>query len=206
MPTTAAALSPPEQQAVRSWWSLSKSSRKDLPVLEKIYQQPKPLGKFNSFASAIGLKPKKHSPSRDPSPSVVTVQTRPPSKSVSSTQTGVDSIEPRTPIDLHRDKHQSLLTLSDTDPFAGRPVIAIPVPNLPSDFNHLSAHSNPSVTDFVQKKPDTFNRVSYVSSSSTTHSHAIDILPVVPASTNLSSDSWRLHNKYVTLHLLTESI
>ncbi len=46
---------------------------------------------------------------------------RPPSKSISSSRTRVDSIEPRTPVDLPRDRH-SLLTLSDPDPFAGRPV------------------------------------------------------------------------------------
>jgi len=206
MPAAAAALSSPEQQAVRTWWSLSKSPRKDL---EKNHQQrPKSSGTFHSFVSAIGFKSKKHTPSHEhePVPPVVTIQTRPPSKSVSSTQTKVDSLEPRTPVDPHRNKHQSLLTLSDIDPFAGRPVIAVSVPNLPSDPNRLSANSNPYVTDFMQKKPNTFNRVSYASSYSIAHGHAIDILPVVPASSNLTSDSWRLHNKYVTLHLLTEFI
>jgi hypothetical protein len=86
-----------------------------------------------------------------------------------------------------------LLTLSDTDPFAGRSVIAVPVP---SDPNRLSAYSNPSViTDFLHKKPDTptFNRVSYASSSSNSHVHAIEISPVPPV-----SNTRRLHNKYVT--------
>jgi len=203
MPAAAAAS---EQQPMRTWWSLSRSpSTKDLrqgyPVENK-QQQPKPSGKFTSFASAIGLKSKKHTPSLaiqeppPPVPPVVKIQTspRPSSKSLSSTRTRVDSFEPRTPIDL---KRQSLLTLSDTDPFAGRSVIAVPVPHLPSDPNRLSAYSTPSVTNFIHKKPDT-NRVSYASSSSTSHVHAIEILPTPPVFTRITSELRRLPSKYVT--------
>lgn len=196
MPAAAAALSPSEQQPVRTWWSLSRSpSTKDLRQgYDK--QQSKSSGKFTSFASAIGLKSKKHTPSlaiQEPPPPVPPVvkihtSTRPP-----STRTRVDSFEPRTPVDL---KRQSLLTLSDADPFAGRSVIPVP-----SDPNRLSAYSNPSVTDFLHKKPDTptFNRVSYASSSSNSHVHAIEILPAPPVSNaRITSEFRRLHNKYVT--------
>ena len=205
MPATAAALSPSEQQPVRTWWSLSRSpSTKDLRqgyVLEnKQQQQSKSSGKFTSFVSAIGLKSKKHTPSLaiqeppPPAPPVVKIHT---SSKPSSTRTRVDSFEPRTPVDL---KRQSLLTLSDTDPFAGRSVVAVPVP---SDPDRLSAYSNPSVTDFLHKKPDTFNRVSYASSSSNSHVHAIEILPVPPVSTRITSEFRRLHNKYVTANFYT---
>lgn len=207
MPAGAAALSPSEQQPVRTWWSLSRSpSTKDLRqeyVLEntkqqqKQQQQSKSSGKFTSFASAIGLKSKKHIPSLaiqeppPPVPPVVKIQTS------SRPRTRVDSFEPRTPVDPHPDKRQSLLTLSDTDPFAGRSVIAVPVPHLPSDPNRLSAYSNPSITDFVHKKPETptFNRISYASSSSNSHLHAIEISPVPPLSTRITSDLRRLPNK-----------
>ncbi|KAF8973646.1 hypothetical protein BDZ97DRAFT_1912121 [Flammula alnicola] len=183
-----AALSPGEPSA-RTWWSLSKApSSKDLRqayAQEKSASRPPSQGKsgkLNSFASAIGFKSKKLSPSlaiQDPpatishlvpSPTTTTPTspvsntTRPPSKSDSC-------------LDFQRERRHSLLTLSDTDPFAGRPIIAVPVPHLPSDSNRLSAYSNTSVTDFAQKKTDipTFNRVSYASSSSNSNNHAVEI-------------------------------
>ncbi|PPQ67124.1 hypothetical protein CVT25_005725 [Psilocybe cyanescens] len=187
----------------KQWWSISRSSSsKDLrqkSVQDSQPQRPTPQvkssGKFNSFASVIGFKSKKPHPSlaiQDPpmtmnsnanvvslpSPSPLSDTTRPTStsKSTSSTRSRVDSM-PRTPVDSHRDHRHSLLTLSDSDPFAGRLMIAVPVPHLPSDPNRLSAYSNPSVTDLVQRKgdPPTFNRISYASSSSNSHNHALDI-------------------------------
>lgn len=193
MPATAAALSPSEQQPVRTWWSLSRSpSTKDLRQAYVQQQQPKSVGKFTSFANAIGLKSKKHTPSlaiQEPPPPLPPVVKIPTDTRPSSTRTRVDSFEPRTPVDL---KRQSLLTLSDTDPFAGRSVIAVPVS---PDPDRLSAYS---VTDFIHKKPDTFNRVSYASSSSNSHVHAIEILPVPPVSTRKTSEFRRLPSKYVT--------
>lgn len=51
------------------------------------------------------------------------------------------------------------------------------MPSLPSDPNHLSAYSKPSVTELVHKKPDapTFDRVSYASSSSNSNNHANEV-------------------------------
>jgi hypothetical protein len=204
---------PTAEPAARTWWNINRSpSSKDLRHAyshEKAASRPSlPVksGKLNSFASAIGLKSKKQSPSlaiEDPPATLIpyvsnlastptspaSSANRPPSKSVSSSRSRVDSIEPRTPVDFQRDPRHSLLTLSDTDPFAGRPMIAVPVPQLPhfpSDPNRLSASPNPSVTEFVQKKADvpTFNRVSYASSSSNSNHHTLDI-PASPIPSKL---------------------
>ncbi|KAH9486532.1 hypothetical protein JR316_0000597 [Psilocybe cubensis] len=216
----------PSADPAKQWWSISKStSSKDLRqkyVQDGQSQRPAPQvkssGKFTSFASAIGLKSKKPHPSlaiQDPpmttnnnanvvslpSPSPLSESTRPTStaKSTSSTRSRVDSM-PRTPVDSQRDHRHSLLTLSDTDPFAGRPMIAVPVPHLPSDPNRLSAYSNSSVTDLVQRKgdPPTFNRVSYASSSSNSHNHALDIPHMnSPISAKEKQEFRELHNKLV---------
>ncbi|KAF7303251.1 hypothetical protein MKEN_01289100 [Mycena kentingensis (nom. inval.)] len=84
---------------------------------------------------------------------------RPPSNSVSSSRSRGDSLEPSTPKTPEDAvvRRGSLLTLSDTDPFAAR-VVSI---HSPSDPNRLSAYSR------EQKSPvDGLNRVSYASSSS----------------------------------------
>ncbi|KAJ7161371.1 hypothetical protein C8R43DRAFT_947594 [Mycena crocata] len=88
---------------------------------------------------------------------------RAPSNSVSSSRSRGDSIEPntpKTPEDPAKARRGSLLTLSDTDPFAAR-VVSL---HSPSDPNRLSAFSNSSVTDM--KSNESANRVSYASSSS----------------------------------------
>ncbi|CAA7265943.1 unnamed protein product [Cyclocybe aegerita] len=201
------------EPAPRNWWSLSRSpSGKDLHskfTQEKPMRRSAPGLSFNSFASAIGLKTKKHhiaiqeppspvDPHPPPLASPRSTGTRPASKAASSTRSRVDSLEPRTPLDYqHRDRRHSLLTLSDTDPFAGRPpTIAAPLPHTPSDPNRLSAYSNPSVTDFAHRKgtdPPPFNRVSYASTSSNSH----ELVPAVPFSPppKGSSDVRKLHTK-----------
>ncbi|KAF8898980.1 hypothetical protein BD779DRAFT_1666729 [Infundibulicybe gibba] len=98
---------------------------------------------------------------------------RPPSNSVSSSRSRVDSIEPRTPSDGPIINRHSLLTLSDTDPFAGR---GISRPILSSNSSRLSAHSSTSGLD--SKKADIFlNRGSYASSSSHSHQLGGDLSP-----------------------------
>ncbi|KAF9566090.1 hypothetical protein CPC08DRAFT_127739 [Agrocybe pediades] len=192
----------------KSWWPMNRSSSaKDL---RQQYLADKPKGKFNSFTSAIGFKSKKASqPSltiQDPPLPMQNVpplypaspssdSTRPTS---SSTRSRVDSLEPRTPQDYHRPRRQSLLTLSDTDPFAGRPVIVAPVPNLPLDPNRLSAYSNSSVSDLTQRKGDNpgFNRVSYASSSSNSNHHAVEFpLVASPVSPQLPAQSRQVQHK-----------
>lgn len=146
---------------------------------------------FNVFASAIGFKSKKHPalaiqdppfPSRPrgvTNPILDPIYTnRPPSKSVSSTQTRDDSLEPRTPLDGQRVGRQSLLTLSDVDPFAVRGVAS--APHTPSDPDRLSAYSNSSIPDFISKNVDlsVYNRVSYASSSSHSNAHGSEPSPL----------------------------
>ncbi|KAF9527709.1 hypothetical protein CPB83DRAFT_907317 [Crepidotus variabilis] len=192
MPTT----DPP----ARNWWSLSKQpSGRDLhqkftQVDEKQAKRTpnavkSPSG-FKSLASAIGLKSKKHPhPSlaiqKPPSPLIPSLHhvfPASPSSDIysagpaSSTRSRVDSIEPPTPVDSHRDKRNSLLTIAD-DPFAGRsPMIALPMAPPPADPSRLSAYSNPPVNEFLHGKvdPPTFNRVSYASTSSNSHTPFFD--------------------------------
>ncbi|ESK98141.1 hypothetical protein Moror_387 [Moniliophthora roreri MCA 2997] len=177
----------------RNWWQLSSKSSKDtLYPSEKTPSRDKRTdGKFNTFASAIGLstKSKKHPslaiqspppsfthqppPQGDPSYSPKKYTNRPPSKSVSSTRSRVDSIEPRTPSDPRSSGSQrhSLLTLSDTDPFAARNVSGL---TSPLDPNRLSAYSNSSIPDYTTKKLHVdvpANRGSYASSSSNSNSN-----------------------------------
>ncbi|KAI5836527.1 hypothetical protein K523DRAFT_225557 [Schizophyllum commune Tattone D] len=169
----------------RGWWP-SKPNAKDparRPTPEKRDSQSKvPGNKFNTLASALGLKSTKRPPAlaiEQPPPALQSplsprppkkYANRPPSKSVSSTRSRTDSIEPRTPPDLYQDpvgKRQSLLTLSDLDPFAAR---GIATPHSPSDPNRLSAYSNTSVPEYVSKKLEArgpTHRSSYASSSST---------------------------------------
>ncbi|TFK36936.1 hypothetical protein BDQ12DRAFT_686119 [Crucibulum laeve] len=201
-------VSPRHDASSRTWWTLSAKPTSSLtpndasPQYKSSKSQSKPSGlNFNSFATAIGFKSKKHHPSlaiQEPPLPVRTVVTSPPSdahhayvakypnrpssKSVSSTRSRVDSIEPRTPSDGHREARQSLLTLSDIDPFAGRGVVTVSVPQTPSDPNRLSAYSNLSATEFAPKKGEVplFNRTSYGSSSSNSHIHATELSPLSP--------------------------
>ena len=209
-----AALSPAEPS--KTWWSLSRSpSSKDLRQKyeqEGEAQPAKVSKKLNSFVSAIGFKSKKppaptlaiqDPPSYAdhvsplPSPNPVSPISPRPSKAASSTRSRVDSLEPRTPNDFIRDRRMSLLTLSDTDPFAGRPMI---VPNnLPPDPNRLSAYSNSSVNDLSQKRGDVppFNRVSYASSSSNSNYHSPDFPPVPAIAPGKASEVRQMHTKFV---------
>lgn len=103
---------------------------------------------------------------------------RPPAKSVSTVRSyefddRSDRIsEPRTPSDHPRDRRSyqnSVLTLSDPDPFAAGAMI---VPHFPQDPNRLSVYSDSSMLDpHSGKRGDVFyyNRMSYGSSSSNSH-------------------------------------
>ncbi|KAF9040477.1 hypothetical protein BDZ89DRAFT_1060555 [Hymenopellis radicata] len=142
-------------------------------------------GKFNTLASAMGFKSKKH-PSlaiQDPPPMptrtvVSTVVSedrrgytnRPASKSVSSTRSQAESPGPRTPVDGPRDmRHQSLLTLSDADPFAAN---GISVPHSPVDPGRLSVYSNSSMVEYSKRTDAAVNRGSYASTSSYSQGHS----------------------------------
>jgi hypothetical protein len=185
----------------RTWWSLSsklpniangrpystdKSSRQGLPKSSGL--------NFNSIASAIGFKPKKH-PSLTIQPPPVQNNTgadgsanlkylyRPPSKSVSSGRSPVDSLEPRTPVDGQRDTRPSLLMLSDVDPFASGGISS----RHTSDPHRLSGHSNSSIAEvgYKHRGPSMLNRISYASSSS--HSNVHHGSELSPSSSKQSS-------------------
>jgi len=205
----------------RNWWSLPKSPsgrdlRQDYSQEKRMRRPPQTVKtsglNFNSFASAIGFKSKKHHPSlaiqEPPSPLGVPLSnpssplsdiSRAPSKTASSTRSRVDSIEPRTPVDGV--KRGSLLTLSDTDPFAGRPIIS---PHIPTDPNRLSAYSNPSVTELLPNKNDTriTDRVSYASSTSNNYGTEITTVGVMIPSKG-ALEVKRLHTKFVLFFILS---
>lgn len=107
---------------------------------------------------------------------------RPPAKSVSSTVRSYEFdersdphtiSEPRTPSDHPRDRRSyqnSVLTLSDPDPFAAGSVI---LPRFMQDPNRLSVYSDSSMLDphgVKRMDPMQSNRMSYGSSSSNSHS------------------------------------
>ncbi|KAG6840914.1 hypothetical protein C0991_003256 [Blastosporella zonata] len=184
------AYSPSDPQAQR-WWSLSPKQSIRQQGLQRQYSPEKSSRStgLSTIAVALGFKSKKIPvlAIQDPAfpssrPSIVTkTVNRPPSKSVSSTRSRVDSFGPHTPLDPQKDNRQSLLTISDTDPFAVR---AIPsVPHTPSDPNRLSAYSNSSAPDFTSKNADAIlNRTSYGSSSSQSQSntHGSELFPLSP--------------------------
>ncbi|KAF4573153.1 hypothetical protein EYR36_007663 [Pleurotus pulmonarius] len=176
-----------QSSSTAKWWSLSSKNAaastskqtnppKDAPSTAKAASG----SKFNTLASAIGFKSKKQHPvlaiqeppylPRTPSfPNVspaieVTPQherkysSRPPSKSVSSTKSPVESIGPVTPVDHHNPHRQSLLTLSDQDPFASYGMNAV------VDPTRLSVYSGSSGSDYMSKKAG-IQRTSYASSS-----------------------------------------
>ena len=166
-------LSPRHESSSRNWWSLSPRLPTSFVKSDKILRRSfapdkaprdsqKQSGvKFNTFAAALGLKPKKHpsltiqdstivkhveSPKADRQESS-RYANRPPSKSVSSTLRS--SLEPRTPSDGQRDAmtfRQSLMTLSD-DPFASR---GISVPGI-QDPSRLSVYSSFTTPDEMPK-------------------------------------------------------
>ncbi|KAF6766626.1 hypothetical protein DFP72DRAFT_26524 [Ephemerocybe angulata] len=162
----------------RSWWSMAKAHNDGAPE----YHSEKPKPKSKSLHSLFGRKSKKHCPTLAiedpplpiqpvPSEYAQSFNNRPLSKSVSSTRSRNDSLEPRTPSDFHHNHNiarHSLLTLSDTDPFASGRSVGIASPQLPSDPTRLSAYSNTSSTEQHQRKnveSVPFQRASYASSS-----------------------------------------
>ncbi|KAF8665410.1 hypothetical protein AX16_000429 [Volvariella volvacea WC 439] len=198
-------LSPRNESSSRTWWSLSpksSSSHTSKDVTKTFPEKPTPAKspsslKLNSFASAIGLKSKKHPTLtiQDPvpfiqSPAKPTSYNRPPSKSVSSVRSQGDSIGPRTPTDGQRDppnSRHSLLTLSDTDPFAPRAIVT-PASYASSDPNRLSAYSSNS--DYGSKKNEvsSANRGSYASTSSASHNFSSingEVFPLPPSSSHV---------------------
>lgn len=115
-----------------------------------------------SLNALFGIKSKKHpaeppptvtSVLSDRNPSPVLYANRPPSKSVSSTQSRVDSIGPKTPNSV-RESRQSLLTLSDHDPFAGRGITVVTSPQSVIGSNRVSIRSNSSLPDAIGGKLD----------------------------------------------------
>ncbi|KAJ8522018.1 hypothetical protein ONZ45_g1360 [Pleurotus djamor] len=180
--------------ASSKWWSLAP---KNSPTTSAKPKEPaaksQSASKFNTLASAIGFKSKKHpslaiqeppylssasSPaSANPSPIAdspnrqVPYINRPPSKSVSSTKSPVESIEPITPIEPFQSSpsrphhRQSLFTLSDSDPFASHH--GIQIDPQPPDPSRLSVYSGSSASDYGSKKFQSTgpNRTSYASSS-----------------------------------------
>jgi len=161
-----------QQTPPRTWWSLSpKSSNGKSYSTEKSGPSKSGGLNFNSIASAIGFKPKKHpSLAIQPPPASGPAKqaNRPPSKSVSSVWSAADSPQPQTPVDGHRHTRQSLLTLSDVDPFARNGISA-----RHTSSNRHSAQSKASIPEFGSKHadPSIFNRISYASSSSHSNIH-----------------------------------
>ena len=172
----------------RTWWSLSskvphtgkpysdsgKSSRQSLPKSTGL--------NFNSIASAIGFKSKKHptlaiqtppAPVHTATSAAVAsakYHNRPPSKSVSSVASHVGSLQS---VGGRKDTRQSLLTLSDADPFARGGTSA-----RPTHGNRLSVHSNSSITELGAKLSgrSMLNRISSSSSHSIIH-HGSELSP-----------------------------
>ncbi|KAL0071731.1 hypothetical protein AAF712_000653 [Marasmius tenuissimus] len=212
----------PRESSSRNWWPISKSSSNPSFHSEKSSQRDHSTkksdgSKFNTIASAIGLSKSKKHPSltiQNPPPAILTAKSqgeplysprtppvyasRPPSKSVSSTKSRVDSLEPRTPSDS-RDSgshRHSLLTLSDPDPFAARNFSL----TSPEDPNRLSAYSGSSNPDYlIQPKTldrqHQFNRTSYASSSSQSNSNHTEDLSVLSGSSWISELPHHPHSK-----------
>ncbi|KAJ7705970.1 hypothetical protein B0H17DRAFT_1125792 [Mycena rosella] len=193
-------------QPHRSWWQ--KSSTGSM--------------KFNTLASAMGLKPKKaHPPAliiqdspypiistpgvrlvprsepnqRRPytAPSSVVVG-RPPSNSVSSYRSRADSIEPTTP-KTPDDAARARRGSLLTLSDADPFAARVVSPHSPSDPNRLSAFSNSSATD--TKSNESVNRVSYASSSSQSYRMGGDLSPlsVLSPASEAGSSYMRLSNK-----------
>ncbi|KAH7909786.1 hypothetical protein BJ138DRAFT_1154402 [Hygrophoropsis aurantiaca] len=141
--------------------------------------------KFNTLAAVMGKKPKKQHagiPIQDPPMSPTAgidhanssrYTNRPPAKSISSTVRSTDeSLGPKTPSDGTRDRMsfpRSVLTLSDSDPFAAS---GIALPHSIIDPTRLSVHSDSSFNNNFAKKSEPslpFRHPPFASTSS--HSH-----------------------------------
>lgn len=144
-----------------------------------IQDPPPPL--LTSYSTPASLR----SAANSPVSTVTSIQApwhRPPVKSVAGTIRSYEydgdqasdhhtMSEPRTPSDHPRDRRSyqnSLLTLSDPDPFAAG---AIVVSRFDQDPNRLSVYSDSSLLDPHAKRGDfvAANRMSYGSSSSNSH-------------------------------------
>jgi hypothetical protein len=195
-----------EQDSSSRFWRNNTATRP--PNARHSSEKLKVKSPLNSLATVFGFRPKK-SPTltiEDPplpiqapplSDYARVVGNRPPSKSISSTVSRAESSEPKTPSDnSHNVARHSLLTLSDTDPFAPRGIVTIASP---SDPTRLSAYSNHSGPDVVQPKTD--DRMSYASSSSHSHGPPPEFSPSMKARSPISPpDSFtsrRLFNKCV---------
>lgn len=181
---------PSDSPASRTWWSLGSKHSSQHDLQHQLHHKPSRYSGLNSIAVALGFKSKKHpvlaiqdpgyTPSRSAMPLIVDkTYKRPPSKSVSSMQSPVDSLGPRTPQDS-RDNRQSLLTFSANDPFAV-PCTISSAPQSPSVPNRFAVFSNSSNPDVISKNTEPIlNRVSYASSSSQSNTHGNDLSPLVP--------------------------
>ncbi|GLB35929.1 hypothetical protein LshimejAT787_0302170 [Lyophyllum shimeji] len=192
---------PSDSSSSRTWWSLTPKQAHLAPQdARRPYSSDRSSrsGGLNSLAAALGFKSKKHpalaiqdphfSTSRSTAPTPATIDNkftnRPPSKSVSSTRSRGDSFGPRTPVDIRQDGRQSLLTLSDIDPFAVR---ALTSPPRTPEFNRLSNYSNSSNPDFVSKGAEPMlDRVSYASSSSHSNFHGSEPSPLSQLTQDMS--------------------
>ncbi|KAG6879853.1 hypothetical protein C0992_010522 [Termitomyces sp. T32_za158] len=204
---------PSDPPASRTWWSLGSkhSSQHDL---QQMPHKPARYNGFNTIAVALGLKSKKHpvlaiqDPGYSPScPAMPTIaaktSNRPPSKSVSSMQSPIDSPGPCTPQDSQRDNRQSLLTFSENDSFAVAHTISS-APQSPSATNRLAIFSSSSDPDVISKNTEPIlNRVSYASSSSQSNAHGNDLSPLSPITpTSIKKSKPKKHSLMSGDHLL----
>lgn len=185
--------------AQNHWWSRSKPSPKhskdksplhlnhSFPSLPQEFEKDrladhaaKQSSKFNTLASVMGLKPKKHNisiqdppplPSQPPYTADPYIShypsrphsSRPHSNAVSST-TDDSSYEPKTPSDSYP---KSIMTISDPDPFASSGIVPHNL-DTEDDPNRLSVLSEASKRSFYSEYGIQY-RQSYTSTSSNSH-------------------------------------
>ncbi|KIL71704.1 hypothetical protein M378DRAFT_238464 [Amanita muscaria Koide BX008] len=139
--------SSPRRDSSKLPWSRSKLASPDT----KLSQSEKPSSTKLSLNLFFGFKSKKPSSPVPQDPHALLASPinikRPPSKSISSIRSRVDSIGPKTPTDGPRESRQSLLTLSDPDPFAGRGVTVVTSPQSAIGHNRYSIYSSNSLPD-----------------------------------------------------------
>ncbi|KAI0319764.1 hypothetical protein OF83DRAFT_1169907 [Amylostereum chailletii] len=183
-----------QPQSSRPWWSRSTSIPKNYPNEKPTNGTGKQGKKLNNLASAIGLKPRKHTLTiqEPPSPTLPlhtgSLEPYPPSiHGLSSAYPSWDEAEPRTPSDLqkhHISYAQSVLTTSEMDPFASQ-YLPSP-PGAPEDARY-SVFSDSSTSDSHALQSDftlNYNRESMTSSSDQSHSKPLTHLspPLSPRS------------------------
>ncbi|KAI0034176.1 hypothetical protein K488DRAFT_84265 [Vararia minispora EC-137] len=170
----------------RSWWSRSATNLRLPSDKQANGSSTKQSKKFNTLATAIGLKPRKHAITIQEPPSPVlplhTGNLEPlPLSSNRHSDTGNswdEPPEPKTPSDVpkHLSYTQSVMTTSEIDPFAAHFIPTSPV-TLAS--NRISAFSDISTTESSHNADFTLslNRQSYTSSSDNSHSYHSHQLP-----------------------------